>query len=92
MADNLNIKGITPDDKAQYSGLRFRSRKRRKPFKIEGRIPYKGGTLTCMFGLDQWSTWSRYETESRRDEALAVLVKKAVNEDRRFYRWEYRAA
>lgn len=61
------------DDQSQ-SGRRLKIRgKRRKPFAVECR--FKG-----LSSFLDWFTHGRYETESRRDQAYAALVKKAERE------------
>lgn len=93
MTDNLGIKGIQDDGPVGSRRLKPRG-KQKKPWVIEWRIKCRGpGFVARVFGLRDWSVYSRYTTESRRDQALAVLVKK-TERDRNYAPWhsfpEYR--
>lgn len=80
MADNLNIKGIA--DTEQQPGRRIKPKgKRRKSWAIEVRYPRPEGETPGLYRLfsklAEWHVYSRYDTESRRDQAFSALVKKS---------------
>lgn len=77
-------------DDQTHSGRRMKPRgKQRKPFVIECRIKWRvSSALARRLRLQDWHTHSRYTTAARRDQAYAVLVRKAV--DTSYIRWEYR--
>jgi len=91
--DNLNIKGIREDGPPARRGKKARGRKQ---FVIQSRYRpgpgYRPTGLGFLFRrFEDWSTHSRYHTESARDEALAALVKRArVSYMRHITRIEYR--
>lgn len=60
--------------------------KRRRPFIIEYRLSIRNPEM--FFRWTNWSTYTRYETENRRDQAYTALVKKAENHT--FWKSEYR--
>lgn len=62
-----------------HSGRRMKTRgKRRKPYVIEWRfVSDRKNSVFAQMGMDKWHIYNRYETESRRNQAYAVLVKKA---------------
>lgn len=78
MTDNLAVKGIRDDQ--TNSGRRMKPRgKRRKRFTIEVRyiLLRKNTILDRLTRFDGgWHVYSRYATESSRDQALAAMVKK----------------
>ncbi len=77
-----------------HSGRRMKPRgKRRKPYTIEWRAVSKPG-IQIWSSLTEWTVYNRYETESRRNQAYAVLVRKEANIAQRFgsFWWEYRKA
>lgn len=78
MRDNLNIHGIESDAPQGRHGSKPRG-KRRKPWAIEWRIQQKAG-LARTLRLNNWSVYTRYLTEARRDQAYAALVKKTKND------------
>lgn len=95
MPDNLNIKGIEDDQPRPGYGRKPKG-KRRKLYAIECRVFHenpKPHTVFHTLGLYNWWVHSRYETRARRDQALAVLVKKADNDHLKKWgiRHEYRA-
>ncbi len=88
MVDNLGIKGIQDDEPVSSRRLKPRG-KRRKPWVIEWRIKHHvSNTLAHTLRLTQWSVYSRYATESRRDQALAFMVKRAGRDSNRI-RWHW---
>lgn len=88
MADNLGNKGIEDDEPTGSRRLKPRG-KQRKPWVIEWRIEHHvSNTLARMLRLTSWSTYNRYATESRRDQALAFMVKRAERDDNRI-RWHW---
>lgn len=78
MTDNLAVKGIRDDQ--TNTGRRMKARgNRRKRFTIEVRyiLLRKNTFLSRLTRYDGgWHVYSRYATESSRDQALAALVKK----------------
>ena len=91
MTDNLRIKGLDP--KEQSLDRRFKTRgKRKKPFGIETRTLHDRPRKYSVFHtlkLHEWYVFSKYETQSRRDQAYAALVRKAENNQFRI-RWGIR--
>jgi hypothetical protein len=65
-------------DSTALAGRRFKPKgKRRKPYAIETRLKRtSSGYLSRAQGLNNWHTYNRYETKSRRDQAFDALVKK----------------
>lgn len=93
MADNLANKGIRDDEPHR----RGKKRGGRKPFVIESRLARNPDPsapksfLGRQLGLKEWWTWRRYITTARRDQALAVLVKKRESgQIRGWPYWEFR--
>jgi len=78
--DNLGLFGIPEENLQKRNNPR---RKRKKPFVIESRLPNS-------IVIGDWWTHGRYDTESRRDEAYAVLVKKVDNSSYPWNKMEYR--
>ncbi len=73
-----------------HSGRRLKPRgKRDKPFMIETRC-VRPNPSAFMRSWHEWHLYRRYETEARRDQAYATLVKKARTGWDQY--WEYRTA
>lgn len=77
----MNDKNAYEDE--THSGRRMKPRgKRRKSYVIETRYlppPERRIPFFDCRGMYDWHTYHRYETESRRNQAYAALVKKAQN-------------
>ncbi len=88
MTDNLGNKGIKDDE--PVGSRRFKPRgKQRKRWVIEWRIEgHVSNILARTLRLTKWSVYSRYTTESRRDQALAFMVKRAEKDENRI-RWKW---
>ena len=78
--DNLANFGIKHDEIVGSKRMKPRG-KRKKPYGIECRLKRSvSAGLARTLGLQNWWMHSRYTTRARRDQALAVLVKKAEND------------
>jgi len=65
--------------------------KRQKPYLIEYRyINVRSKSIFAIFNTNIWMTFRRYYSESARNQALAVMVKKEANTDRPWRQIEYR--
>lgn len=84
-------------DDTAFEGRRLKPRgKRRKPFAIEHRLVLhpehpRYGYDSWWRDMEKWRTWSKYETEARRDQAIENLSKKEMPGQYRFH-YEYRKA
>ena len=84
MPDNLANFGIE-DDTPRRRGKKRGGRKR---FAIEARLPRPASPgLAFMLRLRDWWVFGRYLTRARRDQALAVVVKKDASSP---WPWEFR--